>query len=141
VIESSRWQQRFSNFTKSFKLLYSASDGKQIDDFDDLQQEGLVQRFQYNFELLWKTLKDYLEYQDVQIEIISPKNVIKVAAASNLLELIGINGEILLDMANSRNLLSHTYDGNEFKKILIKIKKEYLPEMKKIHDYFAVQKK
>ncbi|MDR2546600.1 MAG: nucleotidyltransferase substrate binding protein [Lachnospiraceae bacterium] len=135
-----RWQQRFDNFSKAYTLLRSALEEKEIDDFDDLQKEGLIQRFEYTFELLWKTMKDYLQNEKVDIEIISPKNVIKAAASSNLLEKMDVDGEILLDMHEKRNLMSHTYDITKFNATLIKLKNEYLPEIIKVYEYFSVKR-
>jgi nucleotidyltransferase substrate binding protein (TIGR01987 family) len=135
-----RWQQRFDNFSKAYTLLRSALEEKEIDDFDDLQKEGLIQRFEYTFEFLWKTVKDFLENEKVDIEIISPKNVIKAAASSNLLTRMDADGEMLLDMLEKRNLMSHTYDMSKFTEVLIKLKSVYLPEIDKVYDYLTAKR-
>lgn len=135
-----RWIQRFESFSKAYNLMRSALEEKEIDEFDDLQKEGLVQRFKYTFELLWKTLKDFLENEKVYIDIISPKNVIKAAATSYLLERMDVDGQILLDMHEKRNLMSHTYDINKFKETLVKLKKLYLPEIDKVYDYLLIKR-
>jgi nucleotidyltransferase substrate binding protein (TIGR01987 family) len=134
-----RWLQRFDNFTKAYSLLSGATDSRDISTYDDLQQEGIIQRFEYTFELLWKTIKDFLQEQSVDIGIISPKNVIKAAARSGLLEQAQADGQILLDALESRNLITHTYDNRKFKEILVKIQANYLPEIKKMHDYFLTK--
>ena len=130
-----RWVQRFNNFSRAFALLRGELGEKEIDSFDQLQQEGLIQRFEYTFDLLWKTLRDYLEYEGVKIELISPKNVFKTAAETNLLESMDIDGEVLLEMLYSRNQLSHTYDFDRFKAILVLIKSKYLIQIDKIYIY------
>ena len=130
-----RWKQRFDNFSRAYILLSTAFEGRNIEDFDELQKEGLIQRFQYTFELTWKTLKDYLEYETVPIDVISPRNVIKEAADSNLLELMGVDGEILFDMLQTRNLLSHTYDFTFFESALEKIENNYLSEIAGIYAF------
>ena len=45
----------------------------------ELEKEGLIQRFEYSFELAWKTMKDYLEEQGTIINPVTPRNVIKEA--------------------------------------------------------------
>ena len=132
-----RWIQRYHNFSKAYTLLRTAIEEKEIDEFDDLQQEGLIQRFEYTFELLWKTVKDYLEKEDVKFEVASARNVIRTAASSGLLETIDTDGEVLLDMVTSRNLLSHTYDISKFREVLTKLKLSYLPEIDKIYHYLT----
>ncbi len=65
-----RWQQRFENFERGFILLRSALEERAPEAFNQLELEGLVQRFEYTFELAWKTLKDYLE----QAGVVLPKS-------------------------------------------------------------------
>ena len=140
INQDSRWQQRFDNYSKAYLLLYGALENKEIEDFDDLQKEGLIQRFEYTFELLWKTIKDYLQYQSVEIEIISPKKVFRAAAGSNLLEHMDIEGDVLLEMLEKRNLMSHTYDIATFSETLTLVKDVYLPQFTKVFHYFNIKR-
>ena len=52
-----RWKQRFENFTKALEQLEAACD---LDSYSDLERAGLVQMFEFSFELVWKTFKDLL---------------------------------------------------------------------------------
>lgn len=54
-----RWKQRFQNYEKAFKRLSRAIEVVKSAPDDDLLQSGLVQTYEYTFELAWKTLKDY----------------------------------------------------------------------------------
>jgi nucleotidyltransferase substrate binding protein (TIGR01987 family) len=72
---------------------------------DDLQRDGIIQRFEYNVELLWKTIKLVLEYQQIQIETISPKNIIRLAYHNHIIS----NSSVYADMIDCRNSLSHIY--------------------------------
>ena len=54
-----RLKQRFNNFQKAYNLLKSVFENKSINDLSILEKEGVIQRFEYTYELAWKTLKDY----------------------------------------------------------------------------------
>jgi nucleotidyltransferase substrate binding protein (TIGR01987 family) len=54
-----RWKQRFTNLKKAFDGL---SQALTIDNPDIVQRAGIIQFFEMSFELSWKTIKDYLEY-------------------------------------------------------------------------------
>lgn len=127
-----RWKQRFQNFNRAYNLLNCALEENDIDDLSNLEQEGIIQRFEYTYELAWKTLKDYLEYNGVNITEITARSVFKEAYSSGIIK----NSEIFIDMMFSRNLLSHTYDFNKFRDILIKVKKDYLPELSDLYLFF-----
>jgi nucleotidyltransferase substrate binding protein (TIGR01987 family) len=120
-----RWQQRFDNFHRALDLLSSAMEERNLDDFSDLEQEGLIQRFEFSFELAWKTMKDYLEFSGLQIIPVTPKNVIKEALSARIIE----DGQLWIDMMLQKNLLTHTYNKTAFKKALKEVKNHYLPLM------------
>jgi hypothetical protein len=53
--EDVRWIQRYDNFHRACARLLEVTEGDLfIDDLYDLAKEGLVQRFEYTFELAWK---------------------------------------------------------------------------------------
>lgn len=128
-----RWKQRFQNFSRAYALLNSVLEENNIDDLSNLEQEGVIQRFEYTYELAWKTLKDYLEYNGANISEITARNVFKEAYSSGIIE----NADVFIDMMFSRNLLSHTYDFNKFRDILSKVKKDYLPVLSDLYLFFA----
>ena len=123
-----RFKQRFANFEKAFLQLQSAIN--RFDTLDDLGKEGLVQRFEYTFELAWKTLKDYLDSKGEQDK--TPRDVIK---KSFQLELIDA-GDKWMEMLENRNLMSHTYNEDTFKLIVEMIKDDYYIEIEKLIKFF-----
>lgn len=127
-----RWQQRFQNFSRAFVLLRSALESRPLDQFSDLEQEGIIQRFEYSYELAWKTMKDYLEENGVIITPVTPRNVIKEAFAAGMID----NGQVWIDMMLHRNLLAHTYDFSKFKEVLEAVENHYLTALSAIHDWF-----
>ena len=134
--EDIRWKQRFQNYRRAFELLRSALEDRDIDGFSDLEQEGLIQRFEYTFELGWKTFKDYLAFSDFPLGELTPRRVIKACAASGVFGEAGIDAEAYLEMMLSRNELSHIYDFIRFKQILVKLKEKYLRELEKEYMFF-----
>jgi nucleotidyltransferase substrate binding protein (TIGR01987 family) len=100
-----RWRQRFENLRRAYTLF---NEGAKADGLNRLEKEGVIQRFEYTFELSWKTIKDYLESQGVVVSY--PREVIKEAFAHGL---VG-DGELWMEMLEKRNLISHTYDEKTF---------------------------
>jgi nucleotidyltransferase substrate binding protein (TIGR01987 family) len=112
-----RWRQRYANFQKAFLQLDKAVD---INEYNDLEREGLIQRFEYTIELAWKTLQDLLAakgYEDVK----GPKPVIRQAFQDGYL----LDGDAWLDMWESRLKSSHTYDEDTAIEIAENIKNTY----------------
>ena len=105
MVKDIRWQQRFQNFDRAFVLLRSAFDEHIVEQLSDLEQEGIIKRFEYSYELAWKTMKDYLEENGVIITPVTPRNVIKESFSAKLID----NGQVWIDMMLHRNLLAHTY--------------------------------
>lgn len=132
--ENIRWKQRFNNFSKAYKLLNSVFKERKIEELSILEQEGVIQRFEYTYELAWKTLKDYLVYNGNLNNIdITARNVFKEAYSAGIIKEQGI----FIDMMLSRNLLSHTYDFARFKEIIIKIENDYLNVLEDLHNFFV----
>jgi nucleotidyltransferase substrate binding protein (TIGR01987 family) len=102
-----RWRQRFKNFEKALKQLEEAVE--RYDSLSVLEKEGMVKRFEYTFELAWKTLKDYLESQEVIAKF--PRDVVKQSFQYELIE----DGELWMDMLERRNEMAHTYDESNLK--------------------------
>jgi nucleotidyltransferase substrate binding protein (TIGR01987 family) len=126
-----RWKQRFQNFERAFVLLREALETGP-ESLSMLEKEGVIQRFEYTFELAWKTLKDYLEDSGLVISPITPRQVIKEAFAAKVIS----DGEGWINMLDNRNLLSHTYDFSVFEQAVTAISRHYLPAMAKLHAVF-----
>ena len=64
---------------------------------------ALVQAFEICFELAWKTMKDYLEFNGIKTD--TPRDTIKTAFSTNLIK----DGQGWIEMMEARNKTSHTY--------------------------------
>ncbi|WP_347553033.1 nucleotidyltransferase substrate binding protein (plasmid) [Pseudalkalibacillus hwajinpoensis] len=87
---------------------------------DDIVYDGVIQRFEFTFELSWKTMKMFLGYTGIS-EIRSQRATIREAFSCGLIE----NGDDWIDMMIDRNKTSHLYDEEEAKFIYQKVKNTY----------------
>ena len=126
-----RWKQRFQNFDRAFILLREALE-RGPGGLSALEKEGTVHRFEYCFELAWKTLNDYLIESGVTISPVTPRQVIKDAFAAKLLD----DGQLWMDMLVERNLLAHTYDKAVFDQAVEAIHARFLPALASVHNWF-----
>lgn len=120
-----RWIQRLDNWTKALAQLTKFMERAEL---NELEEQGLIQSFEYNHELAWKTQKDFLEAQGVT-DLFGSKTVAKQAFATGLID----NGEVWMDMIESRNLTSHTYNEETTQKIVSAIVDDYYPAFCTLH--------
>lgn len=125
-----RWKQRFQNFDRAFVLLRDAME-KGPASLNQLEKEGVIQRFEYCFELAWKCVKDYLEQGGIVFPTVTPRQVLKDAFAAKVLA----DGQVWIDMLDHRNLLSHTYSQANFEKAVSDIHTRYLAAIAQLHEY------
>lgn len=93
-----------------------------VDSLSQLEKEGIIQRFEYTFELAWKVLKDKMEFDGLVLDQVSPKAVVRQAFTAHYIDA----PEVWLKMFCDRNLMSHTYDFAQFEQIIQSIRDEYL---------------
>jgi nucleotidyltransferase substrate binding protein (TIGR01987 family) len=91
---------------------------------NDLDKDGVIQRFEFTIELLWKALRAILLYQG--IECYSPRSCVKEAFKANIIE----DDELILDMIEDRNISSHIYDEEKSEALFSRIKEIYLDYLK-----------
>ena len=97
-----RWVQRLQNYTKALKQLTKFIEKGEL---NELEEQGLIQSFEYTYELAWNTLKDVFELQG-EINILGSRDAFQLAFKRGLIE----NGDIWMDMIKNRGLTSHTYN-------------------------------
>ena len=125
-----RWIQRYANFHKACtRLLEVTENGKGMDEMSELELEGLVQRFEYTFELSWKVLQDLLIYKGYEF-MLGPNGTLKMAFEDGLIS----NHDGWRRMAKSRNILSHVYDETEVLPLVRMIYSDYAPLLKQLDE-------
>lgn len=100
-----RWRQRLQSFRKAFAQLSAAANLAAERPLSDLEQQGLIQAFEFTHELAWNTLKDFLESRGAT-ELYGSKDATREAFARGLIS----NGDEWMAMIAGRNRSSHTYN-------------------------------
>lgn len=124
-----RWKQRFQNFDKAFKRLADAILIIRKDPDNVLLQAGLIQTYEFTFELAWKTLKDYLEMEGFTVP--SPRATLRPAFQCGYIQ----QGDVWLKALNDRNLTAHTYDDEIAKEVIADIQQTYYFLLKDLHQW------
>jgi nucleotidyltransferase substrate binding protein (TIGR01987 family) len=123
-----RWQQRFDNFRKAYLRLMEARDKLVL---NELERNGLIQRFEFTIELAWKVMKDYLECQGFAFKP-SPKDTFRQAQEAKYIDY----AQELIDGLNIRNELAHDYDEVKFEQSEIELRNNIFPALDKLNDFF-----
>jgi nucleotidyltransferase substrate binding protein (TIGR01987 family) len=105
MTEDIRWKQRFNNYLNALQTLTEAVALAQQRPLTKLEQQGLIQGFEFTHELAWNVLKDYLDAQGF-VGLIGSKNATRQAFKDALIQ----DGDAWMDMIKARNLTSHTYN-------------------------------
>lgn len=119
-----RWKQRFDNFQKTYLFLKK---GVQQGSYDELQAAGLVQSFEFTFELAWKTLKDYQTMMGIPLNF--PREVLKEAFKTGFIK----DGHLWISMLDDRNELTHCYSDEQSKKAIHLIREKYFPAIEQVY--------
>ena len=92
------------------------------DSFNKLEQQGLIQAFEYTHELAWNVLKDYLTAQGTP-NIYGSRDATRLAFSLGLIK----DGSIWMEMIKDRNRTSHTYNQPTAEAIATNIETQYFP--------------
>jgi len=127
--EDIRWKQRFNNFESAYSWLGQAVSANTDRPDDNLIQMALVKFFEMTFELAWKTMKDYLKFNGIDVKL--PREVIKQAFANDII----IDGQIWIDMLENRNVMAHVYDQALAHETVCRICQNYMSALQQLHDF------
>jgi nucleotidyltransferase substrate binding protein (TIGR01987 family) len=98
-----RWKQRFQNFSKAMAQLQKFID--KGENLNELEEQGMIQAFEYTFELAWNLIKDYYEFQGAS-NIQGSRDAFRLAYNRGLIS----DGDTWMKMIESRTRTSHTYN-------------------------------
>ena len=100
-----RWKQRLDNYARALVQLQAAMDLQSSRPLSELEQQGMIQVFDFTHELAWNVMKDYFVYQG-NGRITGSRDASREAFANGLVD----DGEGWMEMVQSRNQSSHTYN-------------------------------
>jgi len=117
-----RWEQRLSIFNIALSQLEKGVSLAGERELTDLEEQGLIQLFEYTHELSWNVMKDYFAYQG-NTDIKGSRDAIREAFNKGLIE----NGETWMETIRSRQRTVHTYNEETASEIARKIIEDYTP--------------
>lgn len=115
-----RWIQRYNHLIQALGQLHRAVGLARQRELSELEVQGFIHVFENTHELVWNTLKDFLESMGVQ-PLYGSKDTTREAFRRGLLD----DGDVWMDMIKSRNLTSHTYNQDIAKEIAAAIRDRY----------------
>ena len=128
---SPRWLQRFDNYTRATAQLDSAVELMRTRELSDLEKQGVIQAFEFTWELAWNLLKDYLTWQG-ESDITGARDAIRESFKLGLIE----EGQTWMSMLQDRNRTAHTYNESTMREILSGIESQYQPQLKALRERF-----
>jgi len=99
-------------------------------------RDSIIKRFEFAFELAWKTAKLYLREQE-GVDIFSPKDCWRELRKNNLLT--DEETEIFLAMTDERNSIVHTYDQKFSQALEKKIRDDYYMRLNNLFKILSAQ--
>ena len=126
-----RWIQRFQNYIKAFQTLIEAVELAQPRTLSKLEQQGLIQGFEFTHELAWNVFKDYLEHKGF-VDLIGSRDATRMAFKNGLLE----DGDVWMAMIKARNQSSQSYNLQLAEEIVDDILTLFYPAFEKMAQKF-----
>lgn len=126
-----RWRQRFDNFERALQVLQRGVDLARQRPLSELEQQGLIQAFEFTHELAWNLLKDYLQHQGVA-GIVGSRDATRLAFQNALIS----DGENWMAMIRARNQSSHTYNLEQAQVIAGEVITRFTPLLIQLRERF-----
>ena len=98
----------------------------------ELEQQGLIQGFEFSHELAWNLLKDYLLHQGIT-GVIGSRDATLLAFQKDLIS----DGEGWMAMIKARNQTSHTYNLEQAQAIARDVIARFAPPFGALRDRFT----
>jgi nucleotidyltransferase substrate binding protein (TIGR01987 family) len=131
-----RWLQRLDSYKRALAALGRGIELADQRELSELEQQGLIQAFEFSHELSWLLLKDFLVDQGAT-GISGSRDAVREAVRR---ELIPPGSETdWMEMIRSRNLTIHTYNPDLARQIAHLIRNAYFPAMVQLERKLALR--
>jgi nucleotidyltransferase substrate binding protein (TIGR01987 family) len=124
-----RWLYRFDNYKRAFGLLREAMEILETRPLTQLEKEGVIQRFEFTWELAWKLITDYLEHEGVVLDKITPASVLRAAFEAKIIT----KGDVWMLALDARNKMAHSYNFKQFEIVIDQIRLSYFNLFDELH--------
>lgn len=128
-----RWIQPLNNFQKAIKSLADDVGLAQQRDLTDIEKRGLIQAFEYCYELSWNLIKDFFEMEG-EANIMGSRDAFKMAFNRGLID---VN---LVDTIKSRQITSHAYNEQVANEIYNKVINKHYGDFQILLESFLKEK-
>lgn len=111
---------KFSNFKNALERLNEMNARYELLKTDEAVCDALIKRFEFTFDLAWKSLREFLLLQGID-SLSSPRAVFSEAYRAGFLQ----DDKIWLEIMASRNSSAHIYSADIAKEIISDINGKY----------------
>lgn len=129
-----RWQQRLYNFRRALAQLDEAMALMAERPLSKLEKQGVIQGFEYCYELGWNTLKDFLVWQGIE-GLVGSRDAIREGFSRGLVA----DGTGWMQMLADRNRTSHTYNEETAEAILRNIQQHHHPLLRALEQVLGAR--
>ena len=116
-----RWEQKLNSYRKALRRLAEVVNVSRSRQLNEIEADGLIQRFEFTFELAWKLMKSYADYQGTDKEIMGSRDAVRWAFENKLIS----DSDVWMEMIKRRNDTSHTYDEDTAADVVQRVKDAY----------------
>ncbi|MDR1123037.1 MAG: nucleotidyltransferase substrate binding protein [Elusimicrobiota bacterium] len=126
ILDLAKLEKALKSFDRAVKASQKVLNSKELD-IKETVRAGLIQNFEFTFELCWKFIQRYLELNNQISKIIPKKQLFREAFENGLIK----NPETWFEYLEARNKTAHIY-GEEASDIVYALSKKFSKDAKEL---------
>jgi nucleotidyltransferase substrate binding protein (TIGR01987 family) len=119
-VKQNGFLEKYELFTKAYDALEKGIVEYNQNPNSEVMKAGIIKMYEFTWELSWKTLKEYIEEQNIEF-LPSPRQTIKEAYQLTILN----DEDTWMNILDDRNIMNHTYDQMKANELVPRIINEY----------------